>query len=85
MGRYPLGGFRFGERINAVVEISAEAPDGPRVGINGLGLQALQLQVPEMGFILLGEMCRKIDRHAGLTSRNIAKSVPSQRRNRHAG
>jgi hypothetical protein len=48
-------------------------------------LQTFQLQVFEMGFILPGKGLGEIGRHAGLSSRNVAESVPSQRRNQHAG
>ena len=46
--------------------------------VNGLGLQALQLQVLQVAVVLLGKRLGEIVRHAGLSSRNTAESVPSQ-------
>ena len=36
-----------------VVEILAHAPDGSAVGVDGLGLQALELEVLEVGLVAL--------------------------------
>ena len=72
-----LGELRFRQVLNAVIEIPAQAPDGAGVGVDGLGLQPLELQVLEMAVVLPGKGRRKFGSHAGLSSRSIAKSSPS--------
>jgi hypothetical protein len=39
-----------------MVEIPADAADGPGVGLDGLGLQALEAQVLEVGLIVALEV-----------------------------
>jgi len=80
-----LGQLRFREIVGAVVEIPAWSANGAGVSVDGLGLQALQLQVLEMAVVLPGKMRRELGRHAGLSSRNIAKSATSKQRGQHAG
>ena len=72
-----LGQLRFRQGVDAVIEIPAQAADGATVGINRLGLQPLELQVLEVALVLPGKGRRKFGGHAGLSSRNIAKSPPS--------
>ena len=50
--------------------------DGTCIGINGLALQALELEVFEVGLITLVKVSRGWfgGIHAGVSSRNIAKS-----------
>ena len=43
---------RFGQMLDPVVEIGADAPNRAGVGIDRLGLQPLQLQVLEMLIVL---------------------------------
>ena len=48
---------------------------GPTVGINGLGMQALELEVLEMSLIVLLEISFGAGWvHAGVSSRNVAES-----------
>jgi hypothetical protein len=79
-----LGELRLGERLDAVVEIRAQAPDSAGVGVDGLGLQPLQLQMLEMAVVLPGKVRWKARRHAGRSSRSRAESAPSPRWSRHA-
>ena len=70
------GQLRFGECVDAVVEIPAQAADRARVGVDGLGLQTFELQVFQVGVVLPGKVRREIGRHGGESSRNIAESIP---------
>ncbi|MDP2829920.1 MAG: hypothetical protein Q8O37_15110 [Sulfuricellaceae bacterium] len=47
-----VGQLGFGEVVDLVGEVSAQAPDGAGVGVDGLGLQPLELEVLEMGLVL---------------------------------
>ncbi len=38
--------------VDLVIEVPADAPDGARVGLDGLGLQPLELEVLEMRLVL---------------------------------
>jgi len=65
--------------VDAVIEVIADAPDGARIGFDGLGLQALELEVLEVGLVLPvkigdGWLC-----HAGISSRLVAKSLILER------
>jgi hypothetical protein len=71
-----VGELAFRQRVDPVVEVTAEAADDVTIGVNRLGLQALELQVFEMAGVLPGKGRHKILRHAGLSSRSIAKSPP---------
>ena len=71
---------RLGEIVDLLAEIFAQAPDGASIGVNGLGLQPLELEVLEMGLVLPVEVHGRSVRHAGLSSRNIAESLPSTAR-----
>ena len=42
----------FGEVIQPIIEIGADAPDGAGVGVDRLGLQPLELQMLEMALLL---------------------------------
>ena len=48
-----VGQLRFGQAVDLVIEAFADAPDGARIGVDGLGLQALELEVLVMGLVLL--------------------------------
>ena len=45
-----------GQVVDLVVEILAHAPDGARVDVDGLGLQALELEVFEVALVALVEV-----------------------------
>src|SRR3990172_10378589 len=65
-----------GQTVNSMTKVVADSADGARVSLDGLGLQSFELEVLEMRLVLpvkvLGGACC----HAGLSSRNIAKSTP---------
>lgn len=48
-----VGELRFGEGVDLVIEVRANAPDGPRIGVNGLGLQTFEFQVLQVRLVLL--------------------------------
>jgi hypothetical protein len=61
--------------LDWMVEVIAHAPDGMGIGVNGFGLQALELEVLEMGLVLLIETRLGVGGlHVGVSSRNVAKS-----------
>ena len=43
-----VGQLRFGPAVDLVVEVFADAPDGARIGVDGLRLQAFEFQVLQM-------------------------------------
>ena len=47
-----VGQLLLGQGLDLVIEALADAPDGTRVGVDGLGLQALQLQVLKMQLVV---------------------------------
>ncbi len=47
---------RFGQIVDSIVEISADAANSPGVGTDGLRLQALELKVFEMGLVIVVEI-----------------------------
>ena len=47
-----LGELRLREFIDLPVKILAQAPDGAGVGVDGLGLQPLELEVLQMRLVL---------------------------------
>ena len=58
-----------------VVEILAHAPDGSAVGVDGLGLQALELEVLEVGLVALIKIGAGAGGlHVDASSRDVAKS-----------
>jgi hypothetical protein len=71
---------RFEEIVDAIGKILAQAPYGARVGLDGLGLQPLELEVLEMCLVLSVKVGGGVVRHAGSSSRNIAESNPSASR-----
>ena len=71
-----LGQLCFGEIVDPVAKVLAQPPDGPAVGVYGLGLQALELQMLEVSLVLPVKVVSGAGRHAGLSSRNIAESSP---------
>ena len=75
-----LGQRRVVEQVAAWAAVAFPAPDGARVGVDGLRLQALELEVLEMGLILpveVGFRCRgRCGGHGGVSSRKIAQSLP---------
>jgi len=75
-----LGELRLGEIVDLMAKISTQPPDGAGVGLNGLRLQPLEFEVLEMGLVLPVEVAGRSVRHAGLSSRNIAESLPSTAR-----
>ena len=50
-----VGQLLLGQGLDLVIEALADAPDGTRVGVDGLGLQALELQVLKMQLVVLLE------------------------------
>ena len=66
--------------IDLLIKIPSPAPDGAGVGLDGLGLQALEFEMLEMGLVLPVKVAGRSVRHAGLSSRNIAESLPSTAR-----
>ena len=65
--------------VDQVIEVVAHAPDASGIGIDGFGLQALELEVLEVGLVALvkvglGWVVWLGGSHAGVSSRNIAKS-----------
>ena len=73
-----VGQLGFGQVVDAVREILTHAPDGAGIGIDGLGLQPLELEVLEMGLVLPVEVRAAARLHAGLSSRNTAQSTPRE-------
>jgi len=69
----------FGQAVNPMLEACANPANGARVGIDGLGLQAFELQVLEVRLLLPVKVIGGNGRHAGLSSRNIAESTPQLR------
>lgn len=47
-----IGQLGFGEVVDLVGKIPAQAPDGAGIGVDGLGLQPLELEVLEVGLVL---------------------------------
>ena len=48
-----VGQLRFGQAVDLVIETQTDAPDGARIGVDGLRLQTLEFEVLEMGLVLL--------------------------------
>ena len=48
-----------------MVEVVTHTPDGPRVGVDGLGLQALEFEVFEVGLVALIKFSTGAGFHAG--------------------
>ncbi len=55
----------FREVVDLVGEICAHAPDSARVGIDGLGLQALELEMLEVHLVLQIKLDSRLLVHAG--------------------
>lgn len=71
---------RLGQVVDLVIEVRPDAANGARIRFDGLGLQALELEVLEVGLILpvkvgSGWLC-----HASVSSRLVAKSLQHPRR-----
>ena len=62
-----VGQLLLGQGLDLVIEALADAPDGTRVGVDGLGLQTLELEVLEVGLVLSLEMLREVG-HDGKSS-----------------
>jgi len=73
-----VGQLRWRQVVNSVVKVVTHAPDGARISIDGLGLQALELEVFEVGLVALIKISSGTGFHAVESSRNIAKSPPSE-------
>jgi hypothetical protein len=54
------------------------SPDGPAIGLDGLALQTLELQVFQVRLVLMIKVLWGGRIHAGLSSRDIAKSPPQK-------
>ena len=52
-----VGQLLFGQVVYLILKIGADATDGARVGLNGFGLQALELKVLEMRLVIVLEVC----------------------------
>jgi hypothetical protein len=74
-----VGQLRLGKAVNALIEVLADAPDGAGIGLDGLRLQALELEVLEMPLVLPVEVSSRCCAHAGVSSRKVAKSPLSRR------
>lgn len=70
-----VGRSRFGQVVGRVFEVVARAPDG--IGIEILGLRAPEF---EAGLVLAIDVSHGACTHAGVTSRNVAKSPTSELR-----
>lgn len=75
-----LGELRLGEVVDLLGKVLTQPPDSTGVGVDGLGLQPLEFEMLEMGLVLPVEVPGQSVRHAGLSSRNIAESLPSTAR-----
>jgi hypothetical protein len=53
-----VGQLRLGERIDSVVEVVAGPADGAGVGVDDFRLQALELEMLEVGLIQVVELSR---------------------------
>ena len=51
-----IGQLRFGQLIDALVEVRAQVPDRPRIGFDRLRPQPLQLEAFEVGGVMLLEV-----------------------------
>jgi len=47
-----VGQWRLGQAVDLVIEARADVADGARIGVDGLSLQALPLEVLETGLVL---------------------------------
>ena len=47
----------FAQIVDLLIEICADTANGAGVGLDGLGLQALELKVLEMGWVVVLEVC----------------------------
>ena len=52
-----VGQLLFGQIVDLMIEIRADAANGPGVGLDGLGLQALKFQVLEVRLIIKINFC----------------------------
>ena len=59
-----------------MIKVVADAADGAGVRLDGLGLQAFELEVLEMRLVLPLKVIGGGGLYAGLSSRNIAESTP---------
>ena len=59
-----------GQSGDLTIEVLADAPDGPGIGFDGLGLQASELEVLEMALILQVKVRGRGCDHADESSRN---------------
>ena len=71
-----IGELRCGQRVNLMIKVVADAADGAGVRLDGLGLQSFELEVLEMRLVLPLKVIGGGGLHAGLSSRNIAESIP---------
>jgi len=75
-----VGQLRLGQAVDLVIETQTDAPDGTGIGVDGLGPQALPLEVLEMGLVLqveVGLRCRGgCGGRGGASSRKNAQSLP---------
>ncbi len=74
--REVIGELCCGQRVNLIIKVVADAADGAGVRLDGLGLQAFKLEVLEMRLVLPLKVIGGGSLHAGLSSRNIAESIP---------
>lgn len=63
-----VGQLGFGQVVDAMREIRTHATYRAGIGIDGLGLQALELEVLEMGLVLPVEVRGRCGLHAGLST-----------------
>jgi hypothetical protein len=52
-----IGQLNFGQIVNLIVELSADAPHGTGIGLYGLRLESFEFKVFKMRLILLLEIC----------------------------
>ena len=60
---------RFGEILDTVVEVGTDAPNGAGISLDGLGLQALEPEMLEVGLVLVVEVGRGCWSHGCAASR----------------
>ena len=58
----------FGQIVNLMIKAIPDSADGARIGLNGFGLQAFELQVLQMQLVVLFEICVGQCFHLKITS-----------------
>ena len=74
-----IGQLLLGSTVNLVIEALADAADRAGVGINGLGLHPLEIQVLEMRLVVAFKRCGGQRLHLEVTSRLVNQRPLRQR------